>query len=267
MNSTTTSSTVRSSAATRPSARSGADTDARTQRLPIHGAWPFWGAAAGVLGAVGHLLTMPTLSEAEYLQGPAYMEQLDRGGFHVGIVAGMAAVFCLLFFAAGWRRLLHQGEQGGGGGSLAAAVVPLALTASAGAMLLGYGFKGSLAIYLPGGSDAGTMPYDGLYSLFMFNDLGPYMAWWGVAMAGIAIAWLALRERALPLWFGVVSVLFALPPIGMLLVTGLPGFPGVVHPLWLLITGVGMGILGLRARNGAEAPVASVASVASLAVE
>lgn len=232
-------------------------TGARTQRLPIRGAWPFWGAAAGVLGAVGHLFTTPMLSEAEYLQGPAYMEQLDRGVFHVGIVAGMAAVFCLLIFAAGWRRLLDRGQDGAGGGSLAAAVVPLALTASAGAMLLGYGFKGSLAIYLPGGSDDGTMPYDGLYSLFMFNDLGPYMAWWGVAMAGIAIAWLALRERALPLWFGVVSALFALPPIGMLLVTGLPGFPGVVHPLWLLITGVGMGVLGLRARSGVDAPLAS----------
>lgn len=255
MNSTTSTTTMRTGTSTGRAARTS--TGALTQRLPIRGAWPFWGAAAGVLGAVGHLFTTPMLSEEEYLQGPAYMEHLDRGIFHVGIIAGMAAVFCLLFFAAGWRRLLDRGQTGAGGGSLAAAVVPLALTASAGAMLLGYGFKGSLAVYLPGGSDAGTMPYDGLYPIFMFNDLGPYMAWWGVAMAGIAIAWLALRERALPLWFGVVSALFALPPLALLLITGLPGFPGVVHPLWLLIMGVGMGILGLRARGGAGAPIAS----------
>lgn len=257
MSSTTSTSTanrgMRSGAASAQAVASGG---ALTRRLPIRGAWPFWGAAAGVLGAVGHLFTTPMLTEEEYLQGPAYMEHLERGIFHIGIIAGMAAVFCLLFFAAGWRRLLDRGQANGG--SLAAAVVPLALTASAGAMLLGYGFKGSLAVYLPGGSDSGTMPYDGLYPIFMFNDLGPYMAWWGVAMAGVAIAWLALRERALPLWIGVVSALFTLPPLALMLITGLPGFPGVSHPAWLLIVGVGLGILGKRAQGADPVAVAAV---------
>lgn len=157
--------------------------------------WPLWGAAAGVLGAVGHLFTVPELTEEEYLSGPAIIETLDRTTYHIGVVAGLLAVFCLLVFAAGFRRWAATAAAT----SLAAGVVTLALVASAGAMILGYGMKGSLAVYLPGGIDQGSMPAEGLYSVFMFLDLGPFMAWWGVALAAAAIGWLSLRERALPL--------------------------------------------------------------------
>jgi hypothetical protein len=68
------------------------------------------------------------------------------------------------------------------------------------------------------------------------------MAWWGVAMAAAAIGWLSLRERVLPLWLGVLSALFVVIPLGVLVATGLPGFPGVVDPLWLVITGVGLAV-------------------------
>lgn len=200
--------------------------------------WPLWGAAAGVLGAVGHLFTNPSLTEEEYASGAAVIEALDRTGYHVGVVAGVLAVFCLLVFAAGWRRWAATAA----GTSLAAGVVTLALVASAGAMILGYGMKGSLAVYLPGGMDEGSFPVEGLYAVFMFVDLGPFMAWWGVAMAAAAIGWLSLRERILPLWIGVLSALFVVIPLGMLIATGLPGFPGVVDPLWLVITSVGMAV-------------------------
>lgn len=31
-------------------------------------------------------------------------------------------------------------------------------------------------------------------------------------------------------------------PLGVLIATGLPGFPGVVDPLWLIITSVGLAV-------------------------
>lgn len=213
--------------------------------------WPLWAVAAGVLGAIGHLFTMQSVSEAEYASGVGVIETLDRNGYHIGIVAGMCAVFCLLVFAAGWRRWVATNASA----SLAAGVVSLALVASAGAMILGYGFKGALAVYLPGGMDEGSFPAEGLYTLFMFDDLGPFMAWYGVAMAATAVAWFALRERQLPIWIGLVSTLFAMVPVAVLVVTGLPGFPGVVDPLWLVIAGVGLAVtMRRRETAGARQP-------------
>jgi hypothetical protein len=200
--------------------------------------WPLWGVAAGVLGAVGHVFTTPDLTVEEYQTGSAIIDLIDRTSYHVGVVAGFFAVFCLLVFAAGWRRWAASAASA----SLAAGVVTLALVASAGAMILGYGMKGSLAVYLPGGIDENSFPADGLYAVFMFVDLGPYMAWWGVAMAAAAIGWLSLRERIVPLWIGVLSVLALLPALGFLFLTGLPGFPGVVGPFWLIITSVGFAV-------------------------
>ena len=52
----------------------------------------------------------------------------------------------------------------------------MAFAASAALMMLGYGFMGSLAVYLPGGIDDGTFPVEGLYSVFMFLDFAPFIA-------------------------------------------------------------------------------------------
>ena len=167
--------------------------------------------------------------------------------YHIGIVAGMAAVFCRLIFTAGWRRW----NTGNAPDSIAGEMISLALVASAGAMLLGYGFKGSLAVYLPGGIDGEPYPNENLLSVFMFNDFAPYIAWYGVAMAAIGVAWFALREHRLPVWHGIVAAVFAVVPIAFLVATGLPGFPGVVDPFWMIIFGIG---LAVRLRRSASQP-------------
>lgn len=200
--------------------------------------WPLWGAAAGVLGAVGTLITdtQGALYEDGVTLGDDAIREVERAGYHIGIVAGLAATLCLLVVAAGWRRWGAERAPH----SLAARVVPMALTASAGAMILGYGMKGSLAVYLPGGMDEGTFTDEGLFSVFMFLDFAPYVAWWGVCFAAMATIWLALRERTLPRWLGVVSVPFVVAPVAFMAATGLPGFPGVVDQLWLAITSLGL---------------------------
>lgn len=206
--------------------------------------WALWGAAAGLLGIVATLLTDPSrsLEEADYQSGAALIDVLDRSQYHVGVVAGFLAVLCTLFTAAGWRRWAADVAPR----SLPARVVSLALTATAGAMMLGYGFKGSLAVYLAGGINEGSMTREGLYAVFMFLDFGPYIAWWGVAIAAGTFAWLSLRDRLLAFWLGIASAVFALGPIGILVATGLPGFPGVVDPLWLVIVSLGVTFGGRR---------------------
>jgi cytochrome oxidase assembly protein ShyY1 len=218
--------------------------------------WPLFGAAAGILGAIGHLFTDANLSDQERASGVALVDSLDRTGFHVGIIAGLAAVFCLLVFAAGWRRWAEEQQLD----SLAATVVTFGFIASAGAMILGYGFKGSLAVYLPGGIDAGQYPDENLLSVFMFNDFAPFISWYGVAMAAAAMAWVALRERRLPIWIGIVSAIFVLLPVGFLVATGLPGFPGVVDPFWIVIVGIGLAVKQRGATVRSAAPVFQVAA-------
>ena len=199
--------------------------------------WALWGVAAGLLGIVATLLTDGSqgLSEEDYRRGAELIDLLNRDLYHVGVVAGFFAVLCVLFTAAGWRRWAATVAPE----NLPARVVSMALTASAGAMMLGYGFKGSLAVYLDGGMDEGSMTREGLYAVFMFLDFGPYIAWWGAAIAAAAMAWLGLRDQLLPRWIGAVSALFAIVPVGFLVATGLPGFPGVVDQAWLVIVSLG----------------------------
>ncbi|HYD10357.1 MAG TPA: hypothetical protein VEA78_09655 [Acidimicrobiales bacterium] len=206
--------------------------------------WALWGVAAGVAGFAGLSADgSMSLTEADYLRGSDVVDVLDRGPYHVGIVLGLVAAVSLLVLAAAWRRW----ADAHGRGSLAAGVVAQALTASAGAMFLGYGFKGSFAVYLDGGIDAGTMTDEGLYSVFMFLDFAPFISWWGVAVALGAVAWLGFRERRFGKGVATVAAIFAVFPALIVLATGLPGIPGVVCPLGLVITSV----LVHRARSAA----------------
>ena len=209
-----------------------APTAARTNR------WAWWGVGAGALGIIANMVTDPILSltDAQKRQGPAVVGLLNRTDFHLGAVAGFLAVGCVLAFAAGWR----QWSERHGPPASAARLVGLALTASAGAMIIGYGMKGPLAIYLPGGINAHTYPAQGLYSLLMFNDSAPYFAWWGVVVAAAGVAWLALRERLVVRWVGVLSVLAVLIAFGWLAATGLTDFGGIVGPVWLILASVGL---------------------------
>jgi hypothetical protein len=200
--------------------------------------WAWWGVGAGALGIVANLVTDPivSLTDAQKQQGPAVLGYVNRADFQIGAVAGFLAVACVLAFAAGWR----QWSERHGPPASAARLVGLALTASAGAMIIGYGIKGPLAIYLPGGINAGSYPREGLYSILMLNDSAPYFAWWGVVVAAGGVAWLALRERLVVRWVGAVSVLAVLVAFTWLALTGLTDFGGIVGPVWLVLASVGL---------------------------
>lgn len=218
------------------------DPDARPGRMERQdGAgrakWPLYGVAAGVFGGVATLLTDVRAGTVERTPVEAsILDDLVRSVAHLGLVAGFLTVALLLVLAAAWRRQVEPRVPS----STAAYVVSGALTASAAGLTYGYGWKGALAIYLPTGMDEGSFGEDGLFVYFMLNDFGGYIGWLGVVVAAGAVAWMALRERTLSRWIGWFSIVPVLAVVLFAGITGLPGFQGVVGPVWMLVTFLGL---------------------------
>jgi hypothetical protein len=82
----------------------------------------------------------------------------------------------------------------------------------------------------------------GLYVYYVLNDFGSFIGWLGVTVAAGAIAWLSLKDRVLPLWIGIWSVLPVVAVVIPLVLTGLPGFPGVVSQIWMIVTFAGLAV-------------------------
>ena len=112
------------------------------------------------------------------------------------------AAAALLVAAALWRRWVEPRVRH----STAAYVVPFGLVASAAAL---------------------THRADGA-------------AWLGVAVTATAVAWMALHERTVSRWIGIVSLAPAAQTLAALGV-GDPGVPAL-GPWWLLVTGVGLAV-------------------------
>ncbi len=111
--------------------------------------------------------------------------QINQRAAHMSLVAGYLTVVLLLVLAASWRHIVEPQVPG----STAAGVVSHGLTAAAGALMLGYGWKGASAIYHANGMDAGTFDQTGLYVNYILNDVGSCIGWLGVTVAAGAIAW------------------------------------------------------------------------------
>ena len=204
--------------------------------------WAWWGVAAGILGFVGTLVTLVNDTDPT----PDSVAALAPGLYHLGGAVGYLAVAALLVTAAAWRtrvaRLMPT--------SIAARVVADGLTASAGALALGYGWKLAMGLYLDGGANAGQFDHDGLFVYYMLNDFGPFIGWLGVVVAAGAVIVLGLKERAVPRWIGFVSVIPVLAVLAIGLGAGVAGFPGMVGPLWLIVT---FGALALRRTTSGRA--------------
>jgi hypothetical protein len=201
--------------------------------------WALWGTAAGVCGLIANMLASPWVTEEQREGGfDVVYGELTRGVFHVGAVAGFAAVACLVLFAAGFARWGSRQASD----SLALRAVPFALVASAGALIASYGVKGQLASYLEGGFNEATYPDSELYVYYLLDDLAGYFSWWGVAVAAACIAWLSFRERLVVRWVGALAVLAVAVPIGFLLAFGFTGFAGVITPVFLVPAGIGLAL-------------------------
>jgi hypothetical protein len=197
------------------------------------GRWPLIGVAAGITGFIATLVTDLHPADKATID---IVGDVSQGKAHVSIVAGYITVALLVVLAASWRRLVEPRVAS----STAARVVSNGFLLSAAALTLGYGWKGAMAVYLPGGMDEGAFDKEGLYVLYMLNDFGSFIGWLGVTIAAGAIAWMSLRERTISRWIGVLSLVPVLAVTAFTVGTGLPGFPGVVSPLYLAIACAGL---------------------------
>jgi hypothetical protein len=196
--------------------------------------WAWWGVAAGVLGVIGTIVTISNLDHPT----PDGVAALSPAGYHIGGTAGYLCVAALLVTAAAWRARIARSLPR----SIAARVVADGLTASAGALALGYGWKVAMGGYLDGGPDAGLFDKNGLFVYFVLNDFGPFIGWLGVIVAAGAMVVLGLRERVVPRWIGFVSIIPVLAVTAVSLGIGIAGFPGLVGPLWMVVTFAGLAL-------------------------
>nr|MCW2728028.1 hypothetical protein [Aeromicrobium sp.] len=199
------------------------------------GRWPVLGIVAGIGAVVATLATDLHPADSPTTFTADIVDEVSSGKAHASIIAGYLTVALLLVLAGAWRRHVEPRALA----STAARVVPLGLTAAAGALSLGYGWRGAMGLY-NGGSEDGAFDQAGLYVLFVLNDFGAYIGYLGVSVAAGAVAWMALRERLVSRWIGVFSLVTLLPVVGTVAAFGLPGFPGVVSGLWLVVTFAGL---------------------------
>lgn len=200
--------------------------------------WPLFGLVAGVTGfASATAVLSSAVSEEDARLGPDVVDTLERGNYHVGFVLGVISVAALFVTAAGWRRWLERRAPD----DLAARTIPGALAAVATVNIVFTALAGSMALYLPGGTDHGWLSKEAIFVNFTLLDFGSLLGWWGGVVAALALATLALRrDPVVPRWMGVVSLMLVVPPLALALGTGLPGIVGMTGPLWLAVMSLGL---------------------------
>ncbi|MET0524123.1 MAG: hypothetical protein ABWZ91_04935 [Nocardioides sp.] len=199
--------------------------------------WPLIGAAAGVLGYVATMvLDGRTTGGSDITLTHELFVDLNPMVYRMSMIIGYSVVVLLLVYAAHWRRRVEPRLPG----STAAHLVPLGFVASAAGLTYGYGWKGALGNYMPGGMEDTLFDDQGLYVYYVLNDFGAWIGWLGVVIAAGAVAYMAFRERTVAKWIGVVSVLPVLQTTLMVAGLGVPGVPALLAPMWLLVTGLGL---------------------------
>lgn len=205
-----------------------------TPVAPGRATWPLIAGAAGLLGVVATIVT-DGRTQTEVGLNHELFTDLDPAVYRASMITGYVVVALLLALAAVWRRRVESRLPG----STAAHLVPLGLVASAAGLAYGYGWKGALGLYMPGGPEEGAFDDTGLYVYYVLTDFGAWIGWLGVVVAAGAVAWMALRERTVSRWIGVVSVLPVLQTT-LMVGLGIPGVPALLAPLWLLVAGLGL---------------------------
>lgn len=199
--------------------------------------WPLWASAAGVLGYVATLgLEGRTTGPDDVVISEKLFTDLNPLVYRLSMVVGYIAVVVLLIAAAQWRRRVEPRVPA----STAAHLVPLGLVASAAGLTYGYGWRGSLGAYMPGGAEEGLYDTEGLYVLFLLNDFGTYIGWLGVIVSAGAMMWMGVRERTVSRWLGWFSLIPVVATTGMVAGLGVAGIPGLWAPLWLVVAGLGL---------------------------
>jgi hypothetical protein len=199
--------------------------------------WPIFGVIGGLAGVASGATSITSVTDEQARSGVDVIDHLSRGQYHVSFMLGLVSVVSLFLAASGWKRWAEQRAPR----DLAARTIGPALAAVATINIIFASIAGSMALYLPGGTDTGTLSREGIFVNYILLDFGMLLGWWGAIVAAGCVAALSFRrDRVLPRWMGVVSVLFMLPGIAMASLIALPGFVGLTMPIWLIVISIGL---------------------------
>lgn len=215
------------------SGRSDAPGNLRRER------WLLFGVAAGINGLLATFIFDihvggGVTGEATTM---AIIDDVNQRSAHLSIIFGYTTVALLLILAAVWRGAVERQLPE----SVATRVVSQGLTAAAGALSLGFGWKGAMAIYHPDGNEANAYDQMGLYMYYMLNDFGSWIGWVSVSVAAGAFVWMGLKERSIPLWIGIFSIVPIVPAWGWMIATGLPGL-SAISTIWMIVAFGGLAL-------------------------
>ena len=199
--------------------------------------WPIFGIVAGVAGWASAALALTTVTEEQAQEGVGVLDHLSRGTYYASFLLGIVASASLFVAATGWKRWAEQRAPR----DLAARTIGTALAATATINVIFACLAGSMALYLPGGANEDLLSRESQLVNYTLLDFGQLLGWWGAVVAALCAASLGLRRnRVLPRWMGVVSLIAPLPGIVMAAAISLPGFVGLTMPIWLVVISIGL---------------------------
>jgi hypothetical protein len=208
-----------------------------TRRTNGRPTWPIFGVVAGITGWASAALSITSVTEEQAQEGVGVLDHISRGNYYAAFLLGIVAFASLFVAATGWKRWAEQRAPR----DLAARTIGTALAGTATINVIFACLAGSMALYLPGGSDEGTLSREAMFVNYTLLDFGQLLGWWGAVVASICVASLALRRnRVLPRWMGIVSLVLPLPGILLAAAVSLPGFVGLTMPIWLIVISVGL---------------------------
>lgn len=214
--------------------------DSQPDSVRRFASWPLWIALAGVLGLISTLGTDQRIDSSSDFAYPVTVDGiagLDHVSFRIGGLTGYLTVLALLVAAAVWRQKVERRHPW----SLGANLVTLGVVASAGALALVYGRKGSLGNYLHGAAEENTYDDQGLYILYLIHDFGPYFAWMPVLASAFGLALMAFRDGLVSKVLGTGAGVLAGVILVAVAVTGVPGLPFMIA-VGLVVAGVWLAV-------------------------
>lgn len=202
--------------------------------------WPLYGLAAGIAGNAATMFLSATVSKEAKASGvDAVFKELSTGHIKVAIGAslGFLSIAFLVAFGVRLQRFVAARVP-------KESVIPqsmfIALAGGVGAMIVAFGFKAMLAGAMPGGVDVNLNTSTDVTVLQAITDQMQWLCWQGVALLMAITAYASLKYRAVPRWFGTVSVIFSAFFIVFTLFLALPYSAGIVGPVWLVVAGLGL---------------------------